>query len=298
MPLIGFSAARTGIVKGLGRPVLSELPQQLVNPLLILIFVVGLSKFEILNVENAIWANISAALLSFLFASVVLKFSQPNEIKNFKPLYEFHGWFKSLLPFTMLAAVNLVNVQVGILVLGFLSSDEQVAALRIAERGSQLVLLSLTVVNMVVAPYFVDAYKQKEYLSLQDISQKTAKIAFFVALPIACVFIFLGQPLLGFVFGPEYTASSYLPLIILSLAQLVNIFFGSVGFLLVMTGHENDSLKGQFVALLINFSLAMLLVPAWGAMGASIAIFISIFVWNFMLLILVKKRLGIRCSVL
>jgi O-antigen/teichoic acid export membrane protein len=50
------------------------------------------------------------------------------------------------------------------------------------------------------------------------------------------------------------------------------------------------------VALILNFSFALALIPLWGAVGASVAIMVSIVVWNVLLVILVNKRLNIRCS--
>ncbi|WP_341582337.1 oligosaccharide flippase family protein [Marinobacter metalliresistant] len=297
VPLLGFMSVRAGLIKGLGRPVLSEIPQQLIVPILTFVLILVFWQLNILNASNAIWANIYSALFGFVVASLVLRFVNPSEIKQVLPSYKLVSWFKSLLPFTALAAINLVNVQVGIIVVGMLSSNEQVAALRIAERGSQLVLLSLTIVNMVVAPYFVDAYKKGDRNILREIAQKTARFAFLISLPVALVFVFAGEPLIGLIFGQEYRSSSYTLLLILSLAQLVNVFFGSVGYLLVMTGHEKDSLFGQVLALTLNILISLVLVPFWGATGAAIAVFVSIFVWNAVLLMLVIKRLGIRCSV-
>lgn len=296
VPLLGFSVVRIGIIKGLGKPVIAEFPQQLIYPISMLMIVAFLATFNVLGLESAVWSNIISALLTFCIASYLLKKSKPINISHVEPAFLNKAWLKSLLPFTLLTAINLLNVQVGILLLGVLSSDEQVAALRIAERGGQLVLLSLTMVNMVIAPHIVRAYRENNLMLLQKMAQRTARGAFFFALPIALVLAFAGRPIISMVFGADYSNISYWPLAILVVGQLVNVFFGSVGYLLVMTGNERDSLKGQCVALILNFSFALALIPLWGAVGASVAIMVSIVVWNVLLVILVNKRLNIRCS--
>ncbi len=40
------------------------------------------------------------------------------------------------------------------------------------------------------------------------------------------------------VFGKDYVSISYLPLVIIVVGQLVNVFFGTVGHLLSVSGNE------------------------------------------------------------
>ena len=69
-------------------------------------------------------------------------------------------------------------------------------------------------------------------------------------------------------FGAEYSAA-YLPLVILSIGQLVNAGTGSVAYLLNMSGHEQDTMRVYFVAALVNAVLNFILVPKYGMFGAA-----------------------------
>ena len=80
------------------------------------------------------------------------------------------------------------------------------------------------------------------------------------------------------------------------IGQLFNAFFGSVGFLLAMTGNEKQSFKGQIFAVPTSLVLCFTLIPAMGAIGAAIAVSSSIVVWNTILGYLVYKKVGIRPS--
>src|SRR5690606_19523202 len=91
-----------------------------------------------------------------------------------------------------------------------------------------------------------------------------------IAIIIGGLFCVFGEWILGFLFGNQYEAA-YLPLVILTVGQLGNALFGSVGALLNMTGHERDTLSGMFVALLANLLIGVLLIPDLGMVGAAIA---------------------------
>ena len=85
---------------------------------------------------------------------------------------------------------------------------------------------------------------------------------------------------------------------ILSIAQLVNGFFGIVWPLLVMTGHERNGVYGLLAASLLNVPLNALLIPPYGVVGAAIATGISIIVWNLLFWFTVHRKLGIDGSIL
>ena len=86
----------------------------------------------------------------------------------------------------------------------------------------------------------------------------------------------------------------FIPLVILTLGQLANASFGSVGALLNMTGHEKDAMKGMMYSLGVNFVLAFLLIPIYGMVGAATSTAVSLMVWNMILRYYVKKRLNIE----
>ncbi|MDC9603281.1 polysaccharide biosynthesis C-terminal domain-containing protein, partial [Pseudoalteromonas sp. GABNS16G] len=148
----------------------------------------------------------------------------------------------------------------------------------------------------VISPHIVNAFKSNDMKLLQRLSRQSARGAFAIALPIGLLLIFFGDSLISVLFGEEYSEISYLPLIILVIGQLFNVFFGSVGFLLAMTGNEKQSFKGQVFAVLVNLFLCWALVPTMGAVGAAIAVSSSIIFWNAILGYLVYRKVGIRPS--
>lgn len=296
VPLGGLAAVRTGTIKGLGFPAYAEIPGQLIQPAFMLLLFSMLAWQGALDTEAAIWGQVVGASLIFLIASWMFFRIQPRQVKGMAVDYQIKQWKGALLPFSMIALVSAFNTQIGIIVLGFLSTDDQVAAMRVAERGGQFVVLSLTLVNMVIAPYIVRAHREGNRTLLQNLAKKSARGSFLLALPVAFVLIIGGEPLIRLAFGESYSGISYWPVVIIVAGQLFNVFFGSVGYFLSMSGYETDTLKGQVVAVVANLVLCVFLVPLFGAVGAAVGVSVGLFTWNFILFLMVSHRIGIKSS--
>jgi len=298
LPLIGLNAVRNGAIKGLGFPAIAELPSSLIQPMVALIGLSFTAFYLGLNATSAISIQVISYVVTFLIASTIFYKLQPKASEGVNPKYQLRAWGGSLAPFTLLAFVGAFNSQLGIVVLGLISTNDQVAALRVAERGAQFVTLSLTIVNVIISPHIVKAYKGGDIKFLQRLSRNSARAAFLVALPIGVVLLLFGDKLIGLLFGNEYAEAAYFPLIVLVIGQLFNSFMGSVGFLLAMTGNEKQSLKGQIMSVIVSLALCLILIPKHGAIGAAIAVSCGIVVWNLVLGYLVHSKVKIRPSAL
>ncbi len=242
----------------------------------------------------ALAAQALASGATYLLAVSVSRRRRSPALYRAVPEYAWRSWSRALLPITMISLVSTLNAQVGILLLGVLDTDASVAALRIAERGALLVGMSLGIVNIVIAPRIVGYALEDNRRALERLSRYSARAALAIATPIALVFLLGGRDLIGFVFGADYAAIAYGPLAILTLGQLVNVFFGSVGYLLTMSDREADTLWGQGVALVVTAAACGILIPGFGATGAAVGVTLGLLAWNVILAIRVGHRLGIR----
>jgi O-antigen/teichoic acid export membrane protein len=62
--------------------------------------------------------------------------------------------------------------------------------------------------------------------------------------------------------------------------QLINAAMGSVGYLLIMTGHGRDAAASLGVGVAVNIILNALLIPVWGIEGAAFSSAIGQIIWN------------------
>lgn len=298
LPLLGLNTLRGATLRGLRHVFYAQIPELLAKPGLNLVIVGGLLTTGKLNPATALASQIAATALAFGVGAWFLWRLKPAEVKQARPDYRQSEWSRALLPFTLLAMASILNGEIGILALGWLGTDDEVGALRVAQNGAMLVALSLTIVNMVLGPHITRAHRANDTTRLQRLSRQSARFALLVALPVALPLIFLGGPIISLVFGEGYTAVATVPLAILAGGQLVNVAFGSVGMFLTMTGHERDTLSGHVIALMANALAAVILIPAFGAVGASLAVVIGLITWNAVLAIRFVQRLGFRPSAL
>ena len=296
LPLLGLNALRGSTLRGLRNVFYAQLPELLARPGLHLVIAGGLLAAGMLNPATALASQIAATALAFGVGAWFLWRLKPAEVGQARPDYRHGEWGRALLPFTLLAAVGTLNGQIGILALGWLGTDEDVAALRVAMSGAMLVVLSLTIVNMVIGPHITRAHRDNDKPRLHRLSKQSARAALLVALPIALPLFFLGGPIVQLVYGEVYRDTVTLPLAILVIGQLINVAFGSAGLFLLMSGHERDSLMGQLVGLLVNVVAALILIPLRGVDGAATSIVLGLLTWNGFMAFRLVKQLGFRPS--
>ena len=110
------------------------------------------------------------------------------------------------------------------------------------------------------------------------------------AVPIVGAMLIFPGFLMG-LFGADFAQGAQL-LQILALGQFVNVITGSVGYLLMMTGHERDLRTSTLISGGLVVILTIILTQYFGVLGCAIATAISIAFQNLLAAYFVKKRLG------
>ena len=149
---------------------------------------------------------------------------------------------------------------------------------------SVLFAMILGAFNAIFAPMIAELYHQGQMSRLERMYRIATKWALYLSIPIFLVIVLLPIETMCVLFGDIY-AEDTIPLIILSLGQLFNVATGSVGFLLIMTGRQNHWLLLSIMMVALSGVLSILLIPAFGLIGASLATTVSILsVFSFGLL--------------
>jgi len=218
----------------------------------------------------------------------------PKENRNISVFnMEIEKWKEAAYPLSVVGGLQLMYSYSDIIILGFFHSNEDVGVYRAVGQLGTLVVFGLSAINQILQPNFAKLYASKDIDKLQKIvTYSSFAIFIFASIP-ALVFFFFGEFILKFIFGDEFVIG-FIPLVILTLGQLANAAFGSVGALLNMTGHEKDAMRGMMYSLGINIFLAFILIPQFGMLGAAISTAASLMVWNIILRYYVKKRLDIE----
>lgn len=295
VPLVALGNLRGAALRGLGRIVAGQLPEFLIRPGLFLVLVLGFSVAGEghLSAPAVMALHVVAAAIAFAVGGWLLWQHMPPTVRQSRPQFGGRAWLASTIPLALIAAMQTVNNQADILILGLFRPDEQVGVYRVAVQAATLASFGLQAVNTVVAPRFARLYAKGDLERLQRLATASAQVVLGFNLAVTAFFIVFGKLVLRLVFGPDFLAS-YIPLLILLVGQFVNSAMGSVGFLLNMTGHERDTARGMAIAAIGNVTLNLFLVPRFGTTGAALATAITLIFWNILLWRSVRKRLGIN----
>lgn len=263
---------------------------------LILLFIYYILKA--ITLKNVLTINIVSIVISTAVGLIILK----NKLSKYKRTfsnsdkYNFEINIKAVLkvsfPLMVTGVTWFLLTQSDIWLLNIFRSSEEVAIYGAAVKLSAMITMPLFIVQMFVTPIIVDLYTKKDMHSLEKVLRITSSIAFIPSLIGFIIFIILGQKILSWVFGPYYI-NSYYVLIILSLNQLLDVYFGSTSLLLSMTGHEKLMMNITIIVSIFTVLLSAFFVNKWGVLGISISMTICLLIMNLIILITNYRKMNI-----
>ena len=271
---------------------------QIIRPL-IMAALIGVTLLLLKDTPNAPLVMV-VHLLAYLGAWLIalhLFFRTANRDARFdKAIKEPRQLLGTAAPLLAINVFFLLNAQAGAIITGVLGGTTEAGIFVSAMRIAQLLTFGLMGVNAMVAPMISQLYATRRFTELQRITVYAACGISAFTIPIAFIMVVGGPWLLG-LFGPKFSAG-YPALIILATGQAVNALAGSVGFLMTMTGHQNQAAVRMGCAAVINIVLCCILVPRLGATGAAIGTATGTAGWNILLYFWVRKHMDIDPTVL
>lgn len=207
---------------------------------------------------------------------------------------EWQQWVAVSLPMLMLGVVQELMNQIDILFLGKLATARDAALFAASWRLASLVPFALVGLGTMAGPLIAKAYEQRSMDELHRVSSIVARAGFLFALACAAALYLLGRPLLG-LFGPGFVAGRDV-LSVLLIGGVVNAFTGVVAYFLTLTGRERQGLVIFAGALVLSIVLNLLLIPRYGAVGAAVASSSAMAAWNLVMLVYVRRTIGIDAS--
>lgn len=175
------------------------------------------------------------------------------------------AWPSLVTNFTLFALT-----QADLWVLGAFRPQGEVAIYGAAAKTVVLVAMPLLVVNSVVPPLIAQMYAQGRRGELERALRAVATAVGIPAFGVMLAFVLAGGPLLGLLYGEVYREGA-LVLTLLSLGQLSNVWAGSCGQVLTMTGHHWLLLAITALCGGLTVAAGVLLVGPFGATGIAAA---------------------------
>ena len=181
------------------------------------------------------------------------------------------------------------------ILIGALKGTTEAGLYAVASRVAILVLFVMNALQSIGAPLFAEAYAADRQSGLRKVVRTFNFVSVAAALPIALLLVLFAEPVLG-TFGGGFRAA--FPILqILAGMQVVNVLTGPVGVLMSMTGQQNRLAALLAGGLGVHILLCVFLVPEYGAVGAAWSAFVAHGAWNVVGVFLVRRQLGIDCSV-
>jgi O-antigen/teichoic acid export membrane protein len=261
------AGASSRISKNMRFSVLSEeIIQPIINLVLILSFYwVGWRLF------GAVAADVVSYLIAFLFALYFLRLLYPQAVSA---AYKYQPITKAVIVFSLPTVFTgmftlLIN-QVDRLFIGYYRPEVEIGIYQAISQTSMVFIVIMHAFNVILTPMIADLFHKNQLKRLDELYKISTKWGLYLSIPVFLIICFASQELIYVVFGVKYLSGT-LPLIILTTAQLINVATGAVGFLLIMTGRQNQWLIISSIMLVADVILNLTLTPRYGMVGAAIA---------------------------
>jgi O-antigen/teichoic acid export membrane protein len=297
VPLASQGQIRQFGLRALHRFALGIFPQQILQPLLLTLLLLGLHGLGApLHSALAMALNLGCTGLALVLLMHLQRRHLPAQALTGAPRQETEVWRQTALPLLVVSGMHLAMSHTDMLMLGLLAEHAATGIYNAASRLSGIMAFGLMTVNTVLAPLISELFAAGHRERLQRVVSLAALGTTAALLPVALALVLGGKWLLG-LFGPAFTAG-YPPLLILGLGQLINAVSGSVGYLLTLSGHPAEVSRILTLTSLLNLAGNALLIPVYGAAGAAASTAASMALWNLVLVWRVRRLTGIRPTAL
>lgn len=297
IPLLGLVSLQKEIIRAFEYMALAYAPSYILRRAFVLLFV---------GVAYAYWGNVDStdAILLTVAALLIVVVSQalagwnllPDRIWKSIPSYRTAKWLRVAWPLLLVSSFNVILNQTDIFLLGVFRTSEEVGFYNVALKTGTVVTFLLTGINAIAGPRIARMYRNREMDRLQRLVSMVAHLSFWPSLLGSILLIAISDPFLR-LFGAEFTAGQT-AMVILIIGKLVNAGAGSVGYLVNMTGYQDESARVFALSAAANVLFNLIMIPLFGIEGASIATAVTAGLWNIWLCKIVRREIGIKSHII
>lgn len=254
----------------------SVLTQDILQPSIFIVIVLAFRFCGIvLDVTRAIEAILISFIVSLVAAAFALRhlFPEIASLRGQSPL-SLGRLLGYSVPTTFAGIFGMYMLWVSRLLVGYFRSLEETGVYQAASQIALLFPMIQASFMPIFLPMATDLHHRGERGRLNEVYKVSIKWVLYLSMPFLLVALVMSKEVMVVLFGSQYI-EGWLPLVILVLAQTVNIATGPVGSLLVMTGYQRHWSIISGVAFLLNICLSAVLTSLAGMTGAAIALAVA-----------------------
>lgn len=267
VPLLTLSDVLSGAVRGFKRMDFAMIAQFVAQPVVRLILIVIFALVG-LNASLAVasygLADLSASILLIYFINKVFPLKRPQDAprRDVKEILTFS------VPVWLSELMSKFQNNIQTLVLGTANAITGVGVFSVANQLTMVTGQFSSSINVSAKPVVAELHHQGDIKQLEHIYQSTTKWSLMVQLPVFLTLVLFPAEILS-IFGQSFAAGAP-ALVILALADLINVGTGMGGIIIDMTGHTKLKLANSIIRLIIYIGLSFYLIPSWGLIGAAV----------------------------
>ena len=242
-----------------------------------------LAGCAILLPDNGVVGAGTAYVFSAVLTMIVGIFFWRSHIsiqKNTLPVFDFKILVKSAYPLLGVTIFQLILMCNATLLLGLWSTESEVAVFHAANRVAMLTSFILMAVNSILAPKLSACFANHDRALASSLIKKSTGLMIVFSAPLLLVMIIFPYEIMA-IFGEDFRAGADL-LIILAVAQFINVITGAVGLVLIMSGNEVKLRHAFFIAAIASLVFGIALIHEFGSIGAAFSMAIGIVLVNLL----------------
>ncbi|MCR9139575.1 MAG: lipopolysaccharide biosynthesis protein [Alphaproteobacteria bacterium] len=297
LPMIALGDVLDGTARANNWPVQALSPTYLVRPVLILAVTVSALLIGYgASATTALSAALIATYLTTVSQLFLLGWRLRKRYEAGPRKIRFGYWVTISLPIFLIEGFYFLLTNSDVIMVGIFLEPDQVATYFAAAKTMALVHFVYFAIKAGMTPRFSALVAEDQRHELAVFAANTARWTFWPSLALGGAVLALGPFLLS-LFGPEFGAG-YPLMFILFAGILAKAFIGPGEALLTMAGEQKICALVYFIALVVNISGNLLLIPILGLTGAAVATMLAMTVEAALLFTVIRKRLNITMSIL
>jgi O-antigen/teichoic acid export membrane protein len=241
------------------------------------------------GIQAIVWITVGISFLNALINLLIIfsKFTKPAWTLSWNFIRES---FSELLPFMGIGILRVLEFNIAVLMLSLISGERAVG---IYSAGYTLVLALLLASEGYAngaLPLLSRLYAESQQTKLSLFYRKSVQIMWALALPLTISLIQLSPFFIQKIYTPSY-AETVSVLQILSLIVLLTLFTAPHACIILAARKQSLMVWANLISIIVSILAGILLMPKFGALGASIARVIATLVLAASYEVIVQTRI-------
>ncbi|MDA8689157.1 oligosaccharide flippase family protein [Paracoccaceae bacterium] len=296
--VLGQISVDIGILKGLGKPSLSEIQKQVVLPCLMLSGTIFIASFftEYLRANIFLSLYLTAHVTILIILKILVR-SFSDKIAALEKISTTKIDLTTQIRFIAVTLISSITPNLIIIFSGFFENAINLTYLRVSERFGQLLIIPSMVINLFLVAEFAKYNRRDRAKELSHLYTLSVLFAGGVAMILFIIFFVFGDLILTFLFDEATSENSVSNLLMISFTYMLSALIGPAGVCAMALGKENLVLVIDCLFVLLSVAFGFIIYKLLGK-NYIVAIFMfGLTAKNIILLVALWLDNGVRITI-